>query len=297
MKPSSSATARREPEPGERVLQARHQVVEQRALARPVERGDADPAQDQRGRPARGGEPGGADDRRSRVEHPVVAGDRGEPPEQAEVDAEGVGVPAPRLHAVEAHADEHHDRVDEHQDRQRRRLARGAPAQLADPEAHQADGGRNAAEPLGIGEHLRQRAPATAGDRPDRAADRAPRRQQPPHVAGEQRRARNADPERHVDHPRGEVVALALHAGEAGVDAHEEHRDAEGAGHHVDGARQAEEAALPRALEPRLGPLAGQRGEGEDQHRGGGGAEQLRGDRQVGTADDAVREHEHGARV
>jgi hypothetical protein len=44
-----------------------------------------------------------------------------------------------------------------------------------------------------------------------------------------------------------------------------------------------------------LRPACGEREEGHDEHRGGGGAEQRLGDREVGAADDPVREEEHPA--
>ena len=72
----------------------------------------------------------------------------------------------PGLDAVEAHPDQHHDEVDEHDDRERAGLGRARPAQLADREAEQAGGGREAAEPLRVLQRLGQRAATRAAIQP-----------------------------------------------------------------------------------------------------------------------------------
>ena len=131
-----SSSARPMPKPSEReeVLQVGRDRVEQRALAAAVERRDPDRHDQQRDEPAHRREPDRARHRRARVEHAVAAGDRREAGEQAEVDAERVGVARPRLDAVEAHPHERDHEVEQREDRERLRLAPGGPAQLDDAE-------------------------------------------------------------------------------------------------------------------------------------------------------------------
>ena len=135
--------------------------------------------------------------------------ERRERGEEAEVDAERVGVAGPRLDAVEAHPDEHHDDVDEHDARRAAPGSRAVPqhsSQMPKPAIPTAAGQRpsRAGYASGSGGVAATRPVQPAGG----AADRAPRADQPPDVAEEQRRERDADPERDVDHPRREVVAL-----------------------------------------------------------------------------------------
>ena len=212
--------------------------------------------------------------------------------EQPEEDAERVGVAHPRLDAVEAHPDEHHHEVDEHQQRQRAGLAGLGPAQLADREREQPDGGRPAAEALGVVQRLGQRAGAVA-DQADAAADRPPRAQQPEDVAEQQRGERDADPEADVDHRRREVRVRPLGAEQARVDGDEEDEDAECAEQDLDARGRPKSRFSGSRRQPRLRPAERERDERHDQHGRAGGGEQRDGDREVGAPDDPVREQEH----
>jgi hypothetical protein len=232
------------------------------------------------------------------VQRPVAPGERRERREQPEVDAERVGVAAPRLDAVEAHPDEHHDDVGEHEDRQRPRLARRRPAQLADAEPDDPDRRRPAPQPGRVGERLGQLVAAEAARQPaGAAADRAPRAEQAPDVAEQQGRARHADPEHDVDRGRREVVALVVGAGEPRVDGDDEREQAQRAEDGVDAGGEREQPPLAPLLQPRRRPQRGQRDEGDDEDARRRRPEHRFGDRQVGASDDAVGEDEHGAGV
>jgi len=67
--------------------------------------------------------------------------------------------------------------------------------------------------------------------------------------------------------------------------------------HDVHRDRHPHEPALGPALQPRRGPQRRERREREHQDRGGRRVEERLGDRQVGAADDAVGEDQHGGRV
>ena len=136
--------------------------------------------------------------------------------------------------------------VDQHQHAERAGLAALGPAQLADHEREDARRRRPVTQPVGVGQRLRRPAAGEPPRRPgDRAADRAPRAQQPEHVAQQQRGERHADPEADVDRRRGEVVLLGVGAGEAGVGGDRERRHAERAEHDLDREPAAAPAAAP----------------------------------------------------
>ena len=181
--------------------------VEHAALAGAVERGDADRAHQQRdGAAARASRPTAPVIGGRAYEHAVVAGERRQPREQREVDAERVGVARPRLDAVEAHAHERDDEVEQREDRERLRLAPARPAQLADAEEQDPRRRGPAPQPRRIGQRLGRR--DARDDEADRAADRAPRAEQAEDVAEHERGDRHAHPQHDVDGGRREVVVL-----------------------------------------------------------------------------------------
>ena len=297
-KPSSSAFSAFEAEAAEEVLEVREDVVEQRPLARAVEGGDAEAGDDHRGGAVRPVDPPGADDGRPGVERAAVAGDRRERGEEAEVDAERVGVAGPRLDAVEAHPDEHHDEVDEHDDRDRRAARARCPSRArrcrsrrprAPPASGPAAPGRRAAR---AGRSRGAIEPAGG------AADRAPRADQPPDVAQEQADERHADPQRDVDHRRREVVAARRRVPASPAYAVTRNTRTPSAPRTTsaasgNGSRRRSRHSCSRGRDH----SAGEREERQHQHRCRRGAEHRLRDRQVGATDDAVGEDDHGARV
>ena len=245
-------------------------------------------------RPRTGGEPDRAGHRQPREQHALAAVQRREAREQAEVDAERVGVARPRLDAVEAHAHERDHEVEQREDRQRLRLAPLRPAQLDDAEEEDPGRRRPPAQARGVLERLGGR---DARDDPaDHAPDRPPRAEQAEDVAEQQRRERHAHPQDHEDHRGREVVLLGVGARQPGVDDGGERDDAHHAEQHVDHQREPEQPPLARLLQARARPQRGERDERDDQHGGRSGREEPLGDRQVGAADQAVGEHgeEHG---
>ena len=155
---------------------------------------------------------------------------------------------------------------------------------------------RPVAEALGVGQRLGHAAPREPRARPaGGAAERAPWAQQPEDVAEEQRDERDADPEADVDRGRREVVLLDVRAGEPGVHGDREGADADGAEQDLHDERHARQRPLGHRLQPRARPAGRQRQERDHQDGGRGGGEQLLGDREVGAADDPVRDDPHEA--
>ena len=142
----------------ERLLQVADGVVEQRPLAGAVERRRADRHQQQRPSSRTAMCRACADTTGGRrTTHPSRPPEGREPGEQAEPDAERVTPARPRLDAVQAHPHELDREVDEHEHRERLRILRLRPAQLADREREDPGGCGPVAEPLGIRQRLRQR--------------------------------------------------------------------------------------------------------------------------------------------
>jgi hypothetical protein len=195
----------------------------------------------------------------------------------------------PRLGAVAGHRREGEAGVDERRGRDVGRFLAVTGDELEPREREDPGGGRPAPEPLGV---------RTAGAQPQQPAEGAPRVECAEHVAEEDAREHEADPEDDEDERRREVGGRRRGAREPADDHEHEEAEPERLGCEVDGSggdgppeRTADRLPAVAArgpLVPRGAPEGRQRDERHDQHDAGGEHEQPLGDRQVSALDEAV---------